>query len=42
MSYDLYLEIGPLQEIHYTGISNVTLALCQYGCGRNERRAGFS
>jgi len=30
MSYDLYLEIGPLQEIHYTGISNVTLALCRY------------
>src|SRR6516162_1646929 len=30
MSCDLYIEIGPLQEIHYAGISNVTLALCRY------------
>jgi glycosyltransferase involved in cell wall biosynthesis len=41
MSYDLYLEIGPLQEIHYAGISNVTLALCRYWLEHQPERCRF-
>jgi hypothetical protein len=41
MTCDLYIEIGPLQEIHYTGISNVTLALCRYWLEHHRDRCRF-
>ena len=41
MSCNLYIEIGPLQEIHYTGISNVTLALCRYWLQHHPERCRF-
>jgi glycosyltransferase involved in cell wall biosynthesis len=30
MNYTVFIEVGPLQEIRYAGISNVTLNLCRY------------
>lgn len=30
MTHTVFLEVGPLQEIRYAGISNVTLNLCRY------------
>jgi glycosyltransferase involved in cell wall biosynthesis len=30
MTYTVFIEVGPLQEIRYAGISNVTLNLCRY------------
>jgi glycosyltransferase involved in cell wall biosynthesis len=41
MSYDLYLEIGPLQEIYYAGISNVTLELCRYWLQQEPDKCRF-
>ena len=41
MSCDLYIEIGPLQEIHYAGISNVTLALCRYWLQHQPEQCRF-
>jgi glycosyltransferase involved in cell wall biosynthesis len=30
MTHTVFIEVGPLQEIRYAGISNVTLNLCRY------------
>lgn len=30
MTHTVFIEVGPLQEIRYAGISNVTLHLCRY------------
>jgi glycosyltransferase involved in cell wall biosynthesis len=30
MTHTVFLEVGPLQELRYAGISNVTLNLCRY------------
>ena len=30
MTHTVFVEVGPLQEIRYAGISNVTLNLCRY------------
>jgi hypothetical protein len=30
MTHTVFIEVGPLQEIRYSGIPNVTLNLCRY------------
>jgi glycosyltransferase involved in cell wall biosynthesis len=30
MTHTVFIEVGPLQEVRYAGISNVTLNLCRY------------
>lgn len=30
MTHTVFIEVGPLQEIRYAGVSNVTLNLCRY------------
>jgi glycosyltransferase involved in cell wall biosynthesis len=41
MTHTVFLEVGPLQEIRYTGISNVTLNLCRYWLARPSRTCRF-
>ncbi len=30
MTHTVFIEVGPLQEIRYSGIPNVTVNLCRY------------
>jgi glycosyltransferase involved in cell wall biosynthesis len=41
MTHTVFLEVGPLQEIRYAGISNVTLNLCRYWLQRPQEASRF-
>jgi hypothetical protein len=41
MTHTVFIEVGPLQEIRYAGISNVTLNLCRYWLQRPREASCF-
>jgi glycosyltransferase involved in cell wall biosynthesis len=41
MTHTVFLEVGPLQEIRYSGIPNVTLNLCRYWLQQPEEASRF-
>jgi glycosyltransferase involved in cell wall biosynthesis len=41
VTHTVFIEVGPLQEIRYAGISNVTLNLCRYWLGRPDAACRF-
>jgi glycosyltransferase involved in cell wall biosynthesis len=41
MTHTVFIEVGPLQEIRYAGISNVTLNLCRYWLQQSRSSCHF-